>query len=250
MIPHWVQEMRSVLVRVEDEPEAVADWKAMLLVLINDQFSSVDNKTGPIWLARSLDPRFSGVGITTAERDALWETIVTEHMDLKEVRGRLQFGDDYTLPPGSFEVASGYATMLRAELEKMAAAFTAKLASGKTKLNDMCPLDFYKAKCNNPRNKDLVLHYLEFAPTVCMELSSPGNTGTSERGVARIRRTVTPLRNLLSADSIEQEVLCSHFINSPSYSFERLIRKIALIQSELADAAEKRKPTKNRKKRK
>ncbi len=215
VIPHWVQEMRSVLVRVEDDPGAVADWKATLLELINHQFSSVDDKTGPIWLARSLDPRFSGVGVTTEECDVLWETIVAEHMDLKEVRGKLQFGDDYTLPPGSREVASGYAIMLRSELEKTAAAFTAKLASRKTKLNNMCPLDFYKTKCNNLHNKDSVLHYLEFAPTVCMELSLPGNTGTSERGVARIRRTVTPLCNLLSADSIEREVLSSHFINAP-----------------------------------
>ena len=97
----------------------------------------------------------------------------------------------------------------------------------------------HKTKCNS-RDKDLVLHYLEFAPTVCMELSSPANTGTSERGVARICRTVTPLRNLLAADSIEQEVLCSHFINSPSYSFERLLHEIELIQNELADAAAKR----------
>ncbi len=41
-------------------------------------------------------------------------------------------------------MASGYATMLRAELEKSATAFTARLASGKAKLNDMCPLDFFK----------------------------------------------------------------------------------------------------------
>jgi hypothetical protein len=80
---------------------------------------------------------------------------------------------------------------------------------------------------------DNYAHFTALAATACMMLSAPANTATSERGVGRLRRTATPFRSMLSEGMLEQEVICSHFINGPLYSFTRVLKAVAQIQQEL-----------------
>lgn len=84
---------------------------------------------------------------------------------------------------------------------------------------------------------DMFLHYVQLSKTACMLLSVPGSSAQSERGVGRLRRTAVAARNMLSEKALEQEVVCSHFINSDFYSFSKLLKKVAEIQSDLTHGA-------------
>ena len=89
---------------------------------------------------------------------------------------------------------------------------------------DLDLLSFWKEHAEKGQRDDNFGQYTAVAQTACLLLSAPGNTATSERGVGRLRRTATPYRNMLSENMLEQEVICSHYINGPLYKIEEVLR--------------------------
>ncbi len=167
-------------------------------------------------------------------QNEVWELMEEEHINFKTRRAQVTNKDDsYQLPEGHATVARGYLKILRDEMPKIARPFLKKLLAGEAKIGDVDPLDFWKRQAELGRTDDNYAHFSAVAQTACMLLSAPGNTATSERGVGRLRRTATPYRNMLSENMLEQEVICSHFINGPLYKFSQVIEMVATVQREL-----------------
>ncbi len=125
--------------------------------------------------------------------------------------------------------------MLQKEMPKLSKEFLLQVSESKAKIGDLDLLEFWRkhAAAALGLTDDNYAHYTALSATACMMLAAPANTATSERGVGRLRRTATPFRNMLSEGMLEQEVICSHFINGPLYSFSRLCATVAKIQLEL-----------------
>jgi hypothetical protein len=130
-------------------------------------------------------------------------------------------------------VAHGHLLTLRDEMPKIARPFLQKLLAGEAKIGDLDPLDFWRKNAERGMKDDNYAHFTAVAATACMLLSAPGNTATSERGVGRLRRSATPFRNMLSENMLEQEVICSHFINGPLYKYSEVLNMVATVQNEL-----------------
>ncbi len=236
-IPYWLDQIRKALVRVEDEPAAVSAWKETMLKLTEEQFGDMNTEASNMWAAALLDPRFADLsffGVSARVQDEVWDLIEDEHLNFKTTRARVAKKDElYSLPEGQVTVAKGHLQTLRAEMPGIARPFLTKLMAGQAKLGDLDPLSFWKEHAEKGQRDDNFGQYAAVAQTACLLLSAPGNTATSERGVGRLRRTATPYRNMLSENMLEQEVICSHYINGPLYKFEEVLRNVAAVQQEL-----------------
>jgi len=62
-IPYWLYRITNALVRVEDEPVAVSDWKETMLKLTNEQFGDMKGIASNMWAAAMLDPRFADLSL-------------------------------------------------------------------------------------------------------------------------------------------------------------------------------------------
>lgn len=242
-IPFFLLQIKRSLVRVEDEPEAVAVWKQTLLGLVEEQFGDLNGQASNMWAAAALDPRFGDLtafGVSKEVQDTVWEQICYEHINFKTTRARLSKNDEsYVLPSGQVTVAKGHLETLREEMAFVSKPFVQKLLSGAAKVDDIDPLMWWKEQAAKGQTDDNFGQYAAIAPTACLLLSAPGNTATSERGVGRLRRTATPYRNMLCENMLEQEVICSHFINSQWYNYKAVLQGVAKVQAEV----EKKKKT-------
>ncbi len=236
-IPYWLYQITNALVRVEDEPVAVSDWKETMLKLTNEQFGDMKGIASNMWAAAMLDPRFADLslfGVTENVQEEVWDMITEEHIGFKTSRMRVAKKDEsFELPDGQVTVAKGHLLTLQEEMPKLAKPFLVKLLAGEAKIGDIDPLEFWRKHAELGQRDDNYAQYTAIAATACMLLSAPGNTATSERGVGRLRRTATPYRSMLSENMLEQEVICSHFINGPMYNFNGVLAKVAQIQQEL-----------------
>jgi hypothetical protein len=95
------------------------------------------------------------------------------------------------------------------------------------------PLLWWKEMSKKGLANDAFAEFKDLALTACMFLSRRGTTAGSERGVGRVRHTMTPFRMMLSEGLAEQEVVASHFIRTPQYKFEELCKELAVLQKEL-----------------
>jgi hypothetical protein len=236
-IPYWLDQIRKSLVRIEDEPDGVPEWKEVMLRLTDEQFGDMAGVASNMWAAAVLDPRFADLsffGVAADVQSEVWDMIAEEHIGFKTTRLRIAKNDEtYELPNGHVVVAKGHLLTLREELPKLARPFQEQLQAGKAQIGDIDPLAFWREYAQKGANDDNYAHYTAVAATACLLLSAPGNTATSERGVGRLRRSATPYRSMLSENMLEQEVICSHFINSPLYKYEEVLGTVATIQKEL-----------------
>jgi hypothetical protein len=204
--------------------------------LMVEQFGDMTTSASNVWAACLFDPRFadlSSFGVSDDVQREVWNLVEIEHLGFKTSRARVQKGDDkYELPSGHVALAKAHLVMLQEEMPKRSKEFLQKLSAGSVKIGDMDPLDFWRTQAGLGTLDDNLSHYTALAATACMMLSAPANTATSERGVGRLRRTATPFRNMLSEGMLEQEVICSHFINGPLYSFVRVCATVAQLQQE------------------
>jgi hypothetical protein len=236
-IPFWLDQIRKSLVRIEDEPDGVPEWKETMLRLTEEQFGDMAGVASNMWAAAVLDPRFADLsffGVTANVQDEVWEMIAEEHVGFKTTRLRVAKNDEnYELPAGQVAVARGHLQTLREDMPNLARPFQEKLLAGKAKIGDIDPLSFWRDHARQGVEDDNYAHFTAVAATACLMFVSTRDTATSERGVGRLRRSATSYRSMLSENMLEQEVIYSHYINGPLYKYEEVMGTVATIQNEL-----------------
>jgi hypothetical protein len=133
-IPYWLYQITNALVRVEDEPVAVSDWKETMLKLTNEQFGDMKGIASNMWAAAMLDPRFADLslfGVAENVQEEVWDMITEEHIEFKTSRMRVAKKDEsLELPDGHVTVAKGHLLTLKEEMPKLAKPFLVKLLAG------------------------------------------------------------------------------------------------------------------------
>lgn len=237
VIPYWIHQVKTALVRIEDEPKAVSAWKDTMLQLTEDQFGDMTKVATNMWASAVLDPRVADLslfGVPENVQDEVWEMIFEEHINFKTRRLQIKNNDDsLTMREEHVNLDRARLRLLRTDMLKIGKENGGKLMAGQAKIGDMNPLEFWRERSERGRDDDDFSHFAVFSATACMLLSAPGTTAESERGVGRLRRTATSYRSMLSEGMLEQEVICSHFINGSHYNFDKVLAKVAQIQQEL-----------------
>jgi hypothetical protein len=214
-IPWWLHQIDCALVRVEDDPTAVNDWRDGFRLLFEKQFKSLRISANGMWLAAALDPRFASLSffhLADPEIEKVWDMLADEHVNFKLARGELK-ELEFKLTAAKETIARGYVTSVRDSL-----------------------VSFSKGT-----HDDNYAEFKELCQTACMILSSPGTTAMSERGVMRTRLSLTPFRSMLSEGMMDQEVVASHFIGTKFYSFSKLCAEVLSENQKVAKASGKTK---------
>ncbi len=235
-IPFFLARVETAVILVEDEPAAVAAWKDKFRALFLNQFRELRTSYNTMWLAVALDPRFADLkkwNISQELEDQIWENVGIEHVNLKRLRFAREYGDQMSFPESRERTALSYVDTARVSMKFWHDKLWKEKKSEKKSVLEINPLLWWKEMSEKGAVNDSLAEFKELALTACMFLSRRGTTAAAERGVGRVRHTLTPFRMMLSEGFAEQEVVASHFIRTPQYNFEKLCEELALLQKEL-----------------
>jgi hypothetical protein len=258
-ILYWIDDIKNACVLDEDDPSGIPEWKSSFLQLVTDQFSHIYSEPNVVLLATVCDHRFANLkhfGVADEVIEKVWEQVLAEFVDFTKSQGIIRTNnEDYEVPEDSRVAARSYVSTFRREITKVSVEWLTKWKSASTAEkrrelahSSLCPLRYIESmmtsKSANRSTPGLLLDdpsvaYRFVGPICQMFLSAPGTTASSERGVGRVRRVGTTFRNSLSESMLEQEVVCSNFINSSHYSLAKLLEKCEEINNEMREAKEK-----------
>lgn len=207
---------------VEGESPVVATLKKALLAGLEARFGFLASEVSPALMCAIIDPylasKLKSFGVSSDLLDRAWDRFKVEHIEnLLEKRRRKVQNPEAGLLDGQEAVAQGQVQMVRASIQEDSVA----LLSDKARRGTV--LSYWKSKME-PVDENAP--FIAVAGTARMIFARKASTAGSERKVLALRRSFTVSRNRMNADTMEDELILSHFVKLPTYSFDALVGKV------------------------